>query len=100
MAVQNERSQAQNKETAIKLLKHRIYLYRKEEKEKQERSLKGSGKSGDFGHQIRSYVLHPYHQIKDHRSGFTTTRIKDVLEEGNLDELINSVILLQAESET
>jgi len=93
VSVQNERSQAQNKETALKLLKHRVYLQNQETREIQERTLKGADQSGDFGHQIRSYVMHPYHQIKDHRSGFITTQIKDVLEEGDLDELINSVIL-------
>lgn len=93
VSVQNERSQTQNKETALKLLKHKVYLHNQEKRETQERTLKGADQSGDFGHQIRSYVMHPYHQIKDHRSGFITTQIKEVLEEGNLDELINSVIL-------
>jgi len=93
VSAQNERSQAQNKVTAMKLLKHKVYLQHKEAKEVKERKLKGSGQSGDFGHQVRSYVLHPYHQIKDHRSGFITTQVKEVLEDGNLDELINSVIL-------
>lgn len=99
VAVQNERSQAQNKETAMKLLKHRVYLRHKEEQEDKERSMRGSEQSGDFGHQIRSYVLHPYHQVKDHRSNFVTTQVKEVLEEGNLDEIINSVILQQKENE-
>ncbi len=93
VSAQNERSQAQNKATAMKLLKHKVYLQHKEAKEAEERKLKGSSQSGDFGHQVRSYVLHPYHQIKDHRSGFITTQVKEVLEDGNLDELINSVTL-------
>ena len=93
VSAQNERSQTQNKETALKLLKHKVYLSAQEKRETQERTLKGADQSGDFGHQIRSYVMHPYHQIKDHRSEFVTTQIKEVLEEGNLDELINSVIL-------
>jgi len=95
VAVQNERSQMQNKETAMKLLKHKLYLRHQQNKDEAERFLKSSEQSGDFGHQVRSYVLHPYHQIKDHRSNFITTQIKEVLEEGNLDELINSVILLK-----
>ncbi len=93
VSAQNERSQTQNKETAMKLLKHKVFLTAQEKRETQERTLKGADQSGDFGHQIRSYVMHPYHQIKDHRSGFVTTQIKEVIEEGNLDELINSVIL-------
>lgn len=93
VSAQNERSQAQNKENAMKLLKQRVYLHYQEAKDQQERKLKGADKSGDFGHQVRSYVLHPYHQIKDHRSNFTTNQVKEILEEGNLDEIINSVIL-------
>ncbi len=92
---QSERSQTQNKEIALKILKHRVYLLKQQERDTEERELKGAGESGDFGHQIRSYVLHPYHQIKDHRSDFITTQVKEVLEEGNLDEIINSVILLK-----
>lgn len=98
VVVQNERSQMQNKATAMKLLKHRLYLHQKEQLDSAERNLKGSNEAGDFGHQIRSYVLHPYHQIKDHRSNFVTTQVKEVLEEGNLDEIINSVILLKNNS--
>lgn len=93
VAVQNERSQTQNKATAMKLLKHKVYLLRQEELEEKERSLKGADKSGDFGHQIRSYVLHPYQQVKDHRSNFTTNQVDDVLNGKLLDELINSVLL-------
>lgn len=97
VSVQNERSQTQNKEAAMKILKQRVYLHYQELKDEQTRKLKGADKSGDFGHQVRSYVLHPYHQIKDHRSDFTTNQIKEVLEEGNLDEIINSVILSEKE---
>jgi len=95
VSVQNERSQMQNKEMAMKLLKHKLFLRYQQDKDEAERFLKSSDQAGDFGHQIRSYVLHPYHQIKDHRSNFITTQIKEVLEEGNLDEIINSVILLK-----
>lgn len=93
VSVQGERSQAPNKEMAMQILKHRVYLFEQQKRENEERQLKGAEQSGDFGQQIRSYVLHPYHQIKDHRSDFVTTQIKEVLEEGNLDEIINSVIL-------
>lgn len=93
VSAQSERSQTQNKEIAMRILKHRVYLVEQQQRDNEERELKGSEQSGDFGHQIRSYVLHPYHQIKDHRSEFVTTQVKDVLEDGNLDEIINSVIL-------
>lgn len=93
VSVQGERSQAPNKEMAMQILKHRVYLREQQKRENEERQLKGAEQSGDFGQQIRSYVLHPYHQIKDHRSDFVTTQVKEVLEEGNLDEVINSVIL-------
>ncbi|MEA1909895.1 MAG: peptide chain release factor 2 [Patescibacteria group bacterium] len=92
-SVQTERSQTQNKEIAMRLLKHKVYLLQQEEREDAERDLKSADQSGDFGHQIRSYVLHPYQQVKDHRSDFVTTQVKEVLEEGFLDEIINSVIL-------
>jgi len=94
VSVQNERSQTQNKATAMKLLQHKLYLMKQEAQEEQERNLKGSDKSGDFGHQIRSYVLHPYQQVKDHRSGLTITQVQDVLNGKLLDELINSVLLM------
>lgn len=93
VSAQSERSQTQNKEIAMRILKHRVYLVEQQQRDNEERELKGSEQSGDFGHQIRSYVLHPYHQIKDHRSDFVTTQVKEVLEDGNLDEIINSVIL-------
>ena len=93
VSAQSERSQTQNKEVAMRLLKHRVYLAEQQHRDDKERQLKGAEQSGDFGHQIRSYVLHPYHQIKDHRSDFITTQVKEVLEDGNLDEIINSVIL-------
>ena len=76
---------------AMKILKQRVYLHYQELQDEQTRKLKGSDKSGDFGHQIRSYVLHPYHQIKDHRSNFATNQVKEVLEEGNLDEIIQAL---------
>lgn len=93
VSVQTERSQTQNKEIAMRLLKHKVYLLQQEKREDSKRDLKSADQSGDFGHQIRSYVLHPYQQIKDHRSDFVTPQVKEVLEEGNLDEIINSVIL-------
>lgn len=93
VAMQNERSQMQNKEAAMKLLKSKIFLLEQEKRENEERKLKASQVSGDFGHQIRSYTLHPYQQVKDHRSGFETGKVDDVMQKGELDEIISSVLV-------
>lgn len=86
---QNERSQIKNKETALKVLKSK--LYQKKLKEQKERiDLMKSDHSGiEFGSQIRSYVLHPYSMIKDHRTNYETSNVNKVLD-GNLDEFILS----------
>jgi len=91
-AVQSERSQKQNKERALKILASRLAQRRQEEKISKERSLKSSTQAGDFGHQIRTYTLHPYRQVKDHRSGFETSQVKRILEEGDLEEMMLSVL--------
>lgn len=72
VSVQNERSQLQNKETALSILKSRLELLELEKKEKTEKTLRASA-SASWGSQIRSYVLHPYKKIKDHRTGFETS---------------------------
>ncbi len=95
VAYQNERSQMQNKEKALQILKNKLYVYEKRRREDQERNMKAATESGDFGHQIRSYVLHPYQQIKDHRSDFEEPRVDKILKEGDLDEIIISVLVHQ-----
>lgn len=86
---QNERSQIKNKETALKVLKSK--LYQKKLKEQKERidSMKSDHSGIEFGSQIRSYVLHPYSMIKDHRTNYETSNVNKVLD-GNLDEFIES----------
>lgn len=88
---QNERSQIKNKETALKVLKSK--LYQLELKQKQERidSMKSDHSGIEFGSQIRSYVLHPYSMIKDHRTNYETSNVNKVLD-GNLDEFIQSTL--------
>ena len=82
----NERSQAQNKEKAIQILKGKIFAKREEEKKLQEKGLFISKSvSIDWGNQIRSYVFHPYKMIKDHRTEVETSNIDKVLS-GELDE--------------
>lgn len=99
VAYQNERSQMQNKEKALQILKNKLYMYEKRRREDQERSLKAATESGDFGHQIRSYVLHPYQQVKDHRSDFEEPRTDKILKEGDLDEMIISVLVHQRDTD-
>lgn len=86
---QNERSQIKNKETALKVLKSK--LYQKKLKEQKERidSMKSDHSGIEFGSQIRSYVLHPYSMIKDHRTNYETSNVNKILD-GNLDEFIES----------
>ena len=81
---QNERSATQNRETAAKVLAARLLERRLEEKEIELRILKGEHVEAGWGNQIRSYVLHPYQMVKDHRTGVETSNTASVLD-GDLD---------------
>ena len=86
---QNERSQIQNKEQALKVLKNKLLLRKIEEQEQELNKIKGEQSNIDFGSQIRSYVLHPYSMVKDHRTNEETSNVLKVLD-GDIDAFIES----------
>ncbi|MBU4452693.1 peptide chain release factor 2 [Patescibacteria group bacterium] len=88
---QNERSQSQNKESAMRVLKSRLFVRMQEERAEKLDELKGGHKSPQWGNQIRSYVLHPYKLVKDHRTGFETQEVERVLE-GDLLQFVESYL--------
>jgi len=92
---QSERSQLQNREQAMKVLKARIHQRYLEDQQKEKQKLRGEYKSVEWGSQIRSYVLHPYKMVKDHRTKHETSDAEGVLE-GNLSEFTESFLRWQA----
>ena len=86
---QNERSQIQNKEQAMKMLKAKLYLMEQEKKEKELNEIKGTYQNIEFGSQIRSYVMHPYSMVKDLRTNAETSNVSKVLD-GDLDLFIEA----------
>jgi peptide chain release factor 2 len=90
---QNERSQHANKLTAMKLLQARLYELQHEEHRQKISALRGEHRDAAWGNQIRSYVLHPYTLVKDHRTGIETGNTQAVLN-GNLDAFINASLRL------
>lgn len=86
---QNERSQIQNKEQALKVLKNKLLLIKIEEQEQALKGIKGEQKNIEFGSQIRSYVMHPYSMVKDHRTNEETSNVSKVLD-GEIDSFIEN----------
>ncbi len=96
VACQNERSQHQNKHTALTILKAKLYQLKEEEKRKEMEKISGNKMKIEWGSQIRSYVLHPYLMVKDHRTGHEVPQAKDVLD-GQIDGFIISYLKKQLE---
>jgi peptide chain release factor 2 len=89
VAIQNERSQLQNKETALTILRSKLTQLQLEQHAENLAEIKGPNQSAEWGNQIRSYVLHPYKQVKDNRTGYETSEAEKTLD-GNLDTLIDA----------
>lgn len=91
---QNERSQLQNRETAMKILRARLTELAFREREEEQAKLKGEHVAAGWGNRIRSYVLHPYTMVTDHRTEYSTGNIQAVLA-GDLDGFVESYLHLQ-----
>ena len=96
VSCQNERSQHRNRDAAMKVLKSRLYDQKLKEQQARLDQISGEKKDIAFGSQIRSYVLHPYQMIKDHRTKEQVGDINRVLNEGDLDAFIRSYLMKKA----
>jgi peptide chain release factor 2 len=97
-ACQNERSQIQNRAVAMRILKSRLMDLARREREERIENLRGERRDIEFGSQIRSYVLHPYRMVKDHRTGVEIGDVDRVLD-GDLRPLIEAALRHRAEAE-
>ncbi len=91
VTIQNERSQAQNKDQALKILTAKVAQLEEQKQLEERLKLRGEYHSAEWGNQIRSYVLHPYKLVKDHRTNYETSDAAKVLD-GNIDEFIKSYL--------
>jgi len=91
VSIQNERSQTQNKEQALKILKAKVKKIEDEKQIEEKLKLRGEFKSAEWGNQIRSYTIHPYKLVKDHRTGYESSD-PDAVFDGELDEFIEKYL--------
>jgi peptide chain release factor 2 len=91
VSCQNERSQTQNRETAVRVLRARLIELEEEKRQAKVAELKGEHVEAGWGNQIRSYVLHPYQMVKDHRTEYETGNVQAVLD-GRLDEFMEAYL--------
>jgi peptide chain release factor 2 len=92
VSCQQERSQYQNREKAMLMLKARLYQKRREEEEAKRDAVEGTKKKIEWGSQIRSYVFHPYNMVKDHRTNVETSSTREVMD-GDIDLFIKSYLI-------
>lgn len=91
---QQERSQLQNKENALKMLKSRLYQLEIQKRNEKRAEVESSKKRIDFGSQIRNYVMHPYKLVKDNRTGVETSNVQAVMD-GDIDQFIKAYLMSQ-----
>lgn len=91
---QNERSQTQNREMAMKVLKARLYDLEQKRLDEERAKIAGTHKNAEWGNQIRSYVLHPYQMVKDHRTNAETSQTQAVLD-GDIEMFVNAYLKSQ-----
>ncbi len=92
---QNERSQYLNKMTALKILRSKLYQLEKQKLESKKESLIGEKKEISWGNQIRTYTLHPYKVVKDHRTQYESYKVEEVLN-GEIDDFIREYLLWES----
>lgn len=95
---QNQRSQHANRDTAMKMLRAALYEKELEERNKEKDEMNSQKKANEWGSQIRSYVMHPYQMVKDHRTSQETSQVQDVMD-GNLNDFIFSFLKFMKEGE-
>ena len=91
VSCQNERSQQSNRNTAMKILRAKLYDLYQEEQQRELDKIRGSQKEIAWGSQIRSYVFHPYSLVKDHRTNIEQGNVQAVMD-GEIDEFINEYL--------
>jgi peptide chain release factor 2 len=90
---QNERSQFQNRQNAMKMLKSKLYQLEKEKEDAKISQIENNKKKIEWGSQIRSYVFHPYNMVKDHRTEYETSNTQAVMD-GDIDDFIKSFLMI------